>query len=128
MSKNTWKTAVAVLAAGAALILGAGPAAARSSDGAWVDKQYGHYESNFVQTPSGNLMVQYNDHSGSGDRSSDGSWSSSSHGQETMDEDGTKQSHFRFSYSDSGSRTDYSSHYAKDKVQYDRYETKSRKK
>ncbi|NKX55715.1 hypothetical protein [Arthrobacter mobilis] len=127
MAKNTWKTIVVALAAGAALVLGAGPAAARSSEGAWVDKSYGHYESNFVQTPSGNLMVQYNDHSGSGGGSDD-SWSSSSHGQETMDEDGTKQSHFRFSYSGSGSRTDYSSHYAKDKVQYDRYESKSRKK
>jgi hypothetical protein len=124
MFKNTVKTTTVVLAAGAVLVLGAGPAAARSSYGAAVDNQSGsRYESNFVQTPSGNLIVQYNEHSGSNDRSS--STRSSSHGQETMSSDGTKESHFSMSYPDgSGGSTDYSSHYANGNVQSDKYRSK----
>jgi hypothetical protein len=117
MNNNILKTVTAVLAAGALLAIGAGPAsAARSSYGAHVYKESGSvYEYNMVQTPKSKLVIQYNEHSGSG---SESSWKSSSHGHELMDDEGTKETHSKYSYSDSsGSKSDYSFHASKGTTQ-----------
>lgn len=117
MYNKILKSVTAVLAAGALLALGTGPAtAARSSYGAHVYKDSGSvYEYNMVQTPSSKLIVQYNEHSGYGKASS---WKGSSHGHELMDDEGTKETHGKYSYSDSsGSKSDYSFHASKGKVQ-----------
>lgn len=117
MNNNILKAVTAALAASALVAMGAGPAsAARSSYGAQVYKDSGSvYEYNMVQTSRSKLIVQYNEHSGSG---KDSSWKSSSHGHELMDDEGTKETHFKYSYSDSsGSKSDYSFHASKGKTQ-----------
>ncbi|EMY32324.1 hypothetical protein D477_020763 [Arthrobacter crystallopoietes BAB-32] len=128
MSSKSIKLVLAAVTAGTLLVLGAAPAAARSSEGAskW---SYGNERSvsNSVQTPSGNYMVGYE---GRGSYDDGSSYSYRGNEVTTTNDDGTtkyRETSYHFSYKDSsGTTMEDSYHYANKKTQYQRskYSTK----
>jgi hypothetical protein len=127
MFSKSIKLVLVSVTAGTMLVLGAGSASARSSEGAQKWSNGGERSvSNYVETPSGNYIVHYGNR---GSYSDGSSYSSRGHEVVTANDDGTvkyRETGYRFSYSDSsGATSEDSYHFANGETQYQRSEYRS---